>query len=233
VPSRGALTTTRAPHEATPRERHQEFESPSLRPGEDRVAGGEERGFRTRRFCRAGVDEVSKQVILAPYRRACSAGSGSTWCCHAFHHTIGRTPAATVLLKAPFQQSPGRRANRRWPSALVAPSSRSTSRWRNEVRQRHVTFEAVSELAIKSRDRYPEFASQRTGTRHAPRTMRLLLWSHACLIESRNRDDGGLARYGTSTGNLRVMRLRPFPEPARRTTHRDTHAWHPFLNFRQ
>src|SRR5271166_5117042 len=84
-----------------------------------------------------------------------------------------------------------------------------------------------------SKKRQWEFASERTGTRHAPRTMRLLLWSHDCLIESRNRDDGGLARYGASSGGLRIMRLRPFPEPARRTTHRDTHDWHPFSEFQK
>ena len=91
--------------------------------------------------------------------------------------------------------------------------------WRDNLWQRHVTLEAASELAIRSRGRPPEFASERTGTRHAPRTMRLFLWSHDCLIESRNLDDGSLAGYGASTGDLRVMRLRPFPEPARRTTH--------------
>jgi hypothetical protein len=76
-----------------------------------------------------------------------------------------------------------------------------------------------------------EFASERTGPRHEPRTMRLFR-SHHPLIEIRNRNDDSLACYGTSTGDLRVMRLRPFPEPARRTIHRDTHWRHPFLNCR-
>ena len=61
--------------------------------------------------------------------------------------------------------------------------------------------------------------------------MRLFVWRHDWLIERWNRDDGSLARYGASVGDLRIMRLRPFPEPARRTTHRDTHAWHPLLNL--
>jgi hypothetical protein len=63
--------------------------------------------------------------------------------------------------------------------------------------------------------------------------MRLFLWSHHPLIEIRNRDDGSLARYDTGSSGLRIMRLRPFPEPARRATHRDTHDWHPFLNYRK
>jgi hypothetical protein len=79
----------------------------------------------------------------------------------------------------------------------------------------------------------PEFASERAGSRHEPRTMRLFLGSHHSLIEIRNWDDGSLGRYGASSGDLRIMRLRPFPEPARRTTHRDTHDWHPFLNCRK
>jgi hypothetical protein len=53
------------------------------------------------------------------------------------------------------------------------------------------------------------------------------------LIEIRNWDDGSLGRYGASSGDLRIMRLRPFPEPARRTTHRDTHDWHPFSEFQK
>ena len=44
--------------------------------------------------------------------------------------------------------------------------------------------------------------------------MRLFLWSHHPLIEIWNRNDGSLARHGTGTGDLRVMSLRPFPEPA-------------------
>jgi hypothetical protein len=63
--------------------------------------------------------------------------------------------------------------------------------------------------------------------------MRLFLWSRHPLIEIRSRDDSSLARYGASTGDLRIMRLRPFPEPARRANHRDTHDWHPFLNCRK
>ena len=63
--------------------------------------------------------------------------------------------------------------------------------------------------------------------------MRLFLWCHYSLIEILNRDDGSRAGYGASSSDLRIMRLRPFPEPARRTTHRDTHDWHPFLNCRK
>ncbi len=48
--------------------------------------------------------------------------------------------------------------------------------------------------------------------------MRLFVWSHYPLIGIRNGDDSNLGRYGASSGNLRVMRLRPFPEPARGTT---------------
>jgi hypothetical protein len=58
-----------------------------------------------------------------------------------------------------------------------------------------------------------------------------LFRSHHPLIEIRNRDDDSLACYGTSTGDLRVMRLRPFPEPARRAIHRDTHDGRPFLKL--
>jgi hypothetical protein len=36
----------------------------------------------------------SRTLVPSPYRRACSAGSGSTWCWHSLHHTISRTPAA-------------------------------------------------------------------------------------------------------------------------------------------
>src|SRR5271169_3852848 len=86
------------------------------------------------------------------------------------------------------------------------------------------------ETGIRSRERCLEPASERTGPRHEPRTMRLFLWGHHSLIEIRNRDDGSLARYGASIGDLRIMRLRPFPEPARRITYRDTHGWRPFLN---
>ena len=48
---------------------------------------------------------------------------------------------------------------------------------------------------------------ERTGSRYEPRTMRLFLWSRHLLIELRSRDDGSLARYSASTGDLRVMRL--------------------------
>jgi 4-carboxymuconolactone decarboxylase len=41
---------------------------------------------------------------------------------HALHHTIRRTPVATVPPKAQFQLSPDRRTNRRWPSSLVGRS---------------------------------------------------------------------------------------------------------------
>jgi len=60
---------------------------------------------------------------------------------------------------------------------------------------------------MRSRGRSPEFALERTGTRHAPRTMRLFLWRLDGLIERRNRDDGSVACYGASIGDLRIMRL--------------------------
>jgi len=59
--------------------------------------------------------------------------------------------------------------------------------------------------------------------------MRQFLWSLHRRIELRSRDDGSL--YGASTDDLRGMRLRPFPKPARTAIHRDTHGWRPFLNF--
>jgi hypothetical protein len=37
--------------------------------------------------------------------------------------------------------------------------------------------------------------------------MRLYLWGRRRLIEFRSRDDGNLAHYRASSGNLRVMRL--------------------------
>jgi hypothetical protein len=37
--------------------------------------------------------------------------------------------------------------------------------------------------------------------------MRLFLWRLDGLIERRNRDDGSLACYGASIGDLRIMRL--------------------------
>jgi len=37
--------------------------------------------------------------------------------------------------------------------------------------------------------------------------MRLYLWGRHRLIELRSRDDGSLARYRASNGDLRVMRL--------------------------
>jgi hypothetical protein len=53
--------------------------------------------------------------------------------------------------------------------------------------------------------------------------MRLFRWSHHPLIEIRSRDDGSLARYYGANGDLRVMRLRPFPKSTRTINHRDTH----------
>ena len=43
--------------------------------------------------------------------------------------------------------------------------------------------------------------------------MRLFLWGHHSLIESRNRDDGSLARYGASTGDLRICASDHFLNP--------------------
>jgi transposase-like protein len=75
-----------------------------------------------------------------------------------------------------------------------------------------------------------EFASERTSPRHEPRTMRLFRWGHQPFVEIWSRDGGSLARYGANS-DLRVMRLRPFPKPARTTIHRDTHDCHPFFNL--
>jgi hypothetical protein len=77
--------------------------------------------------------------------------------------------------------------------------------------------------AVQKRGRW-EFALEGTSPWHEPRTMRLFFRSHHRLIEIRNRDDSSLGRYGTGTGDLWVMRLRSFPESARRTIHRDTHG---------
>jgi hypothetical protein len=64
--------------------------------------------------------------------------------------------------------------------------------------------------------------------------MRLFLWGHQPFIEIKiwSRDDGSLPRQGASSGDLRVVRLRPFPKPARTAIHRDTHDWRPFPNSR-
>jgi hypothetical protein len=64
--------------------------------------------------------------------------------------------------------------------------------------------------------------------------MRLFLWSHQPFIEVKiwSRDDGRLPRQGASSGDLRVMRLRPFPKPARTAIYRDAHDWRPFPNSR-
>jgi hypothetical protein len=62
--------------------------------------------------------------------------------------------------------------------------------------------------------------------------MRLYLWGRHRLIELRSRDDGSLARYRASNGDLRVMRLWPFPKSAGVTIHRHTHDRRPFLKLR-
>jgi hypothetical protein len=38
-----------------------------------------------------------KDGVSASYRRACSVGSGSTWCWHSLHQTISRTLAVAAL----------------------------------------------------------------------------------------------------------------------------------------
>jgi hypothetical protein len=38
----------------------------------------------------------STMAVPSPYRRACSAGPGSTWCWQPRHHTINRTPPAAA-----------------------------------------------------------------------------------------------------------------------------------------
>jgi hypothetical protein len=62
--------------------------------------------------------------------------------------------------------------------------------------------------------------------------MRLFLRSRHRLIGIRGRDDGSVVRYGGRTGDPRVVRVRPFPEPARTTIHRDAHDRLPFLSLR-
>src|SRR5271168_4143057 len=81
---------------------------------------------------------------------------------------------------------------------------------------------------------HERIASERTGPRHEPRPMRLFLWSHQPFFEIKiwSRDDGSLPRHGASSGDFRVMRLRPFPKPARTAIYRDTHDWGPFPNSR-